>query len=82
MFYFLEYFQITEFNTALKQMENNSKHKIRDMCKFTGRPWKYFWVCINCSKSNDNCHQNIPHKRGRGTRKGDRKKLSTKSKTQ
>jgi hypothetical protein len=35
MFYFLEYIPTTEFNTALKQMENNSKHKIRVICKFT-----------------------------------------------
>jgi len=75
MFYFLEYFRITYFNKALKQMENNSKHKIRDMCKFTCRPWKYFWVCINCITSNDNCHQNVSHKVGRETRNGDRKKL-------
>jgi len=32
-----------EINTTLKQMENNSKHKTWDMCKFTWSHWKYFW---------------------------------------
>jgi hypothetical protein len=57
MYYFLEYFQIAEINTTLKQMENSSNTKYGTCASSLEGTRNISGVCVN---SYDMCNKTAP----------------------